>query len=100
MFWHCRARVQRVLGGWGGSLGTYLGGCGGDGGGTAVHITASSTASRATWYGVGLMWGLRGGLTGVGAEDLRALERLLVHGGVKGEREAVLAMEARARPVR
>ena len=28
------------------------------------------------------------------------LERLLVHGGVKGEREAVLAMEAGARPVR
>ena len=54
------------FGGVGGSLGTYLGGCGGDGGCTAVHIRASSTASRATRYGVGLMWGLRGGLTGVG----------------------------------
>ena len=31
-----------------------------------MHIRASSTASRATWYGVGLTWGLRGGLTGVG----------------------------------
>ena len=41
------------FGGVGGSLGTYLGGCGGDGGGTAVHIRASSTASRATRYGVG-----------------------------------------------
>ena len=39
-------------GGGGGSLGTYLGGRGGDGGGTAVHIRASSKASRATWYGV------------------------------------------------
>ena len=29
-------------------------------------IKASSKASRATWYGVGLTWGLRGGLTGVG----------------------------------
>ena len=66
MFWHCRARVQWLLGGWAGSLGTYLGGRGGDGGGGAVHIRASSTASRATWYGVGLTWGLRGGLTGVG----------------------------------
>ena len=47
----------------GGSLGTYLGGCGG---GTAVHIRASSTASRATWYGVEITWGLRGGLTGAG----------------------------------
>ena len=36
----------------GGSLGTYLGGRGGDGGGTAVHIRASPKASRATWYGV------------------------------------------------
>ena len=50
----------------GGSLGMYLEGCGGDGGGTAVHIRASSTASRATWYGIGVTWGLRGGLTGVG----------------------------------
>ena len=40
------------------------------------------------------------GSCGVCAEDLQALERLLVHGGVKGEREAVLAMEAGARPVR
>ena len=54
------------LGGVGGSLGTYLGGCGGDGGGTAVHIRASSTASRATWYGVEVTWGLGGGLTGAG----------------------------------
>ena len=54
------------FGGVGGSLGTYLGGCGGDGGGTAVHIRASSTASRATLYGVGVTWGLRGGRTGVG----------------------------------
>ena len=44
----------------------YLGGCGGDGGGTAVHIRASSTASRATRYGVEVTWGLGGGLTGVG----------------------------------
>ena len=40
------------------------------------------------------------GQCGVCVEDLRALERLLVHGGVKGEREAVLAMEAGGRPVR
>ena len=66
MFWHCRARQQWVWGGVGGSLGTYLGGCGGDGGNTAVHFKASSTASRATWYGVEVMWGLPGGLTGVG----------------------------------
>ena len=39
------------------------------------------------------------GYRGVCAKDLRAVERLLVHGGVKGEREAVLAMEAGARPV-
>ena len=65
MFWHCRAREQWVWGGVGGSLGTYLGGCWGDGGGTAVHIRASSTASRATWHGVEVTWGLRGGLTGV-----------------------------------
>ena len=38
--------------------------------------------------------GLR--LRGVSVEDLLALERLLV----EGERGAVLAMEARARPVR
>ena len=39
---------------WGGGrvLGYVLGGRGGDGGGTAVHIRASSRASRATWYGV------------------------------------------------
>ena len=43
---------HRHLEGVGGSLGTYLGGLGGDGGGTAVHIRASSRASRATWYGV------------------------------------------------
>ena len=54
------------FGGGGGSLGTYWGGCGGDGGGTAVHIRASSTASRATSYGVEVTWGLRGGLTGAG----------------------------------
>ena len=66
MFWHCRAREHWVLGGVGVFLGTYLGGCGGDGGGTGVHIRASSMASRATWYGVGVTWGLRGGLTGVG----------------------------------
>ena len=66
MFWHCRAREQWVWGGWGGSLGTYLGGCGGDGGGTVVHIRGSSTASRATRYGVEVTWGLAGGLTGVG----------------------------------
>ena len=52
------------LGGVGGTLGMYLGGCGGDGGGTAVHIRASSTAARATWYGVEVTWGLGGGLTG------------------------------------
>ena len=66
---HCFAivgPVDRGFLGVGGSLGTYLGGCGRDGGGTAVHIRASSTASRATWNGVGLTWGLRGGLTGVG----------------------------------
>ena len=40
------------LEGVGGSLGTYLGGRGGDGGVTAMHIKASSRASRATWYGV------------------------------------------------
>ena len=65
MFWHCRAREQWVWGG-GRSLGTYLGGCGGDGGGTALHITASSRATRATRYAVEVTWGLRGGLTGAG----------------------------------
>ena len=79
------------LGGVGGSLGTYLGGCGGDGGGTAVHIRASSTASRATRYGVEVTWGLRGGLTSGGE---------VVHGRMKGERGAVLAMEAGARAFR
>ena len=54
------------LGGVGGSLGTYLGGCGGDGSGTAVHIRASSTASTATWYGVEVTWGLGRGVTGAG----------------------------------
>ena len=58
--------VNSGFGGVGGSLGTYLGGCGGDGGGTAVHIRGSSTASRATRYGVEVTWGLGGGLTGVG----------------------------------
>ena len=53
------AREQWVWGG-GGVLGYVLGGLWGDGGGTAVHITASSTASRATWYGV--EWGLGRGL--------------------------------------
>ena len=42
MSWHCRARGHWVLGGWGGSLGIYLGGRGGDGGGTTVDIRASS----------------------------------------------------------
>ena len=40
------------------------------------------------------------GQRGVCAEDLWALERLLVHGELKGEREAVLAMEPGARPFR
>ena len=50
----------------GGSLNTYLGGSGGDAGGTAVDIPASSRASMATWYGVHERWGLRGGLVGGG----------------------------------
>ena len=79
-------------GGWGGSLGTYLGGCGGDGGGTVVHIRASTTASKATWYGVGVTWGVRGGLTSVGEVVGARLDE-------RGE-GAVLAMEAWARPVR
>ena len=37
---------------------------------------------------------------GVWAEDLLSSERLLVRGRMKGEREAVSAMEARARPLR
>ena len=53
------------LEGVGGSLGTYLRGRGGDGGGTAVHIRASSRASRATWYG--FEWGLGRGFGEVGA---------------------------------
>ena len=57
--------VNSGFGGMGGSLGTYLGGPGGDGGGTAVHIRASSGASRATWYGV--EWGVGRGLGEVGA---------------------------------
>ena len=44
------------------SLGTYLGGCRGEGGGTAVDTRASSKAARATWYGVEETWGLGGGL--------------------------------------
>ena len=44
----------------------YLGGCGGDGGGMGVRIRSSSTASKATWHGVEVTWGLRGGLTSVG----------------------------------
>ena len=54
------------LEGVGGSLGTDLGGCGGDGGGTAVDIMASSTASKVTWYEVDETWGLGRGLTVVG----------------------------------
>ena len=30
-----------------------------------MHMRASSTASKATWYGVEVTWGLRRGLTGV-----------------------------------
>ena len=58
--------VNSGFGGVGGCLGMYLGGCGGDGGGTPVHIRAFSTASRATRYRVEVTWGLRGGLTGIG----------------------------------
>ena len=58
-------RVNSGFGGVGGSLGTYLAGCGGNGGGMALLIRASSTASTATWYGPEVTWGLRGGLTGV-----------------------------------
>ena len=63
----------------GGGLGTYLGGCGGDGGGTAVHIRASSTAS---WYGVEVTWGLGGGLTGIGEVVCARLDEGGEGGGV------------------
>ena len=79
------------LEGEGGTLGTYLAGCGGDGGGTAVDIKASSTASRATWYGVEETWGLGGGLT---------VSRQVVGARLDEAGEgAVLAMEVGARPV-
>ena len=75
-------------------MGTNLGGCGGDSGGTAVDIRASPKASRATWYGVEETWGLGGGLTLVGAVVGVRLD------GGGGGRGAVPAMEAGARPLR
>ena len=68
MFLHCRAHEQWVREGVGGSLGAYSGGCGGDGGGTAMHIKASSMAPKATWFGVER--GLGGGLGEVVAARL------------------------------
>ena len=58
--------VNSGFGGVGVSLGTYLGGCRGDGGGTPVDNKASSNASRATRHGVEETWGLGRGLNVVG----------------------------------
>ena len=50
------------LGGFGGSLGTHLGGRGGDGGGTVVEVSASCRAAKATSYAARGIWVLaRGG---------------------------------------
>ena len=65
MFWHCMASEQWVWGVWG-VLGYVLGGSWGVGGGTAVHIKASLSASRATGYGVEVTWHLGGVLNGAG----------------------------------
>ena len=55
-----------------GSVGTYFGGHGTDGGGNAVDINASSKASRAAWYGVKETRGVGGGLAvGTRSEDSR-----------------------------
>ena len=75
--------VNSGFGGGGGSLGTYLGGRGGEGGGTAVHIRASSRVSGATWYGV--EWGLGRGLGEVGARMGGGGEGGCVGNGGSGE---------------
>ena len=91
----CFGTVGPVNSGFGrgrGVLGYVLGE---DGGGTAVDIRASSTASTVTRYGVEETWGLGGVLTVVGEVVGARLDEF-----IKGERGAVSAMEAGARPVR
>ena len=47
-----------------------------------MHIRASSTASRATWYGVEVTWGLGGGFTGGGEVVGARLDEGAERGGV------------------
>ena len=78
MPWHCTAHGQWVLGGLVGFLGTYLGGRGGDGGGTAVDIS--------------LFPGFQGHLVwkrGVWEEDFLSAQGVMVPGWMEGERGMV-----------